>query len=86
MDLVHQPSDAVCLRVSVYYQCLLGRLCASGGKCLSPSQWCDDAIDCPHGEDESQCCKTIESTHTGSVFSLTLHISDHFGDIIFSLS
>ncbi|KAM8897428.1 transmembrane protease serine 2 isoform 2-T2 [Spinachia spinachia] len=39
----------------LYYQCLLGRLCGSGGKCLSPSLWCDGVKDCSHGEDESQC-------------------------------
>ncbi|XP_062416331.1 transmembrane protease serine 2-like [Pungitius pungitius] len=37
------------------YQCLLGRLCGNGGKCLSPSQWCDGVKDCSRGEDESQC-------------------------------
>lgn len=73
----------MCLCVSVYYQCLLGRSCRSGGECLSPSQWCDDVKDCPHGEDESLCCKTIKSTHTGSIFSLTIHVSDHFGDWTF---
>ncbi|KAA8586485.1 hypothetical protein FQN60_000321 [Etheostoma spectabile] len=39
----------------LYYQCLLGKSCRSGGKCLSPSQWCDGVKDCSHGEDESQC-------------------------------
>ncbi|XP_026183445.1 transmembrane protease serine 2 isoform X2 [Mastacembelus armatus] len=39
----------------LYYQCLLGKSCRSGGKCLSPSQWCDGIMDCPHNEDESQC-------------------------------
>uniref|UniRef100_A0A8D2ZJN8 Transmembrane serine protease 2 n=1 Tax=Scophthalmus maximus TaxID=52904 RepID=A0A8D2ZJN8_SCOMX len=39
----------------LYYQCLLGKSCRSGGKCLSPSQWCDGVRDCSHGEDESQC-------------------------------
>ncbi|XP_034462641.1 transmembrane protease serine 2 isoform X2 [Hippoglossus hippoglossus] len=39
----------------LYYQCLLGMSCRSGGKCLSSSQWCDGVSDCPNGEDESQC-------------------------------
>lgn len=39
----------------LYYQCLLGRSCGRGGKCLSSSQWCDGVQDCSHGEDESQC-------------------------------
>ncbi|XP_041808535.1 transmembrane protease serine 2 isoform X2 [Chelmon rostratus] len=39
----------------LYYQCLLGKSCRSGGKCLSHSQWCDGVKDCPHGEDESHC-------------------------------
>nr|XP_019941102.1 PREDICTED: transmembrane protease serine 2 [Paralichthys olivaceus]XP_019941103.1 PREDICTED: transmembrane protease serine 2 [Paralichthys olivaceus]XP_019941104.1 PREDICTED: transmembrane protease serine 2 [Paralichthys olivaceus] len=39
----------------LYYQCLLGKSCRSGGTCLSSSQWCDGVTDCPHGEDESQC-------------------------------
>ncbi|CAB1442601.1 unnamed protein product [Pleuronectes platessa] len=39
----------------LYYQCLLGKSCRSGGKCLSSSQWCDGVGDCPNGEDESQC-------------------------------
>ncbi|KAK1882980.1 Transmembrane protease serine 2 [Dissostichus eleginoides] len=29
--------------------------CLSGGRCLSPSQWCDGVHDCSHGEDESHC-------------------------------
>ncbi|XP_059208094.1 transmembrane protease serine 2-like [Centropristis striata] len=40
---------------AVYYQCLLGKSCKSGGKCLSSSQWCDGVKDCPRGEDESHC-------------------------------
>ncbi len=47
---------------AVYYQCLLGRSCGSGEKCLSSSQWCDGVQDCSHGEDESQCCKKCKST------------------------
>ncbi|KAM8742323.1 transmembrane protease serine 2 isoform 1-T2 [Acanthopagrus schlegelii] len=39
----------------LYYQCLLGKSCGIGGKCLSPSQWCDGVEDCSHGEDEAQC-------------------------------
>ncbi|XP_070699623.1 transmembrane protease serine 2 [Pempheris klunzingeri] len=39
----------------LYYQCLIGKLCRRGGKCLSPSQWCDGVTDCSHGEDEAQC-------------------------------
>ncbi|XP_056267658.1 transmembrane protease serine 2-like isoform X2 [Pseudoliparis swirei] len=39
----------------LYFQCLLGMACGSGGKCLSHSQWCNGVKDCPHGEDESQC-------------------------------
>ncbi|XP_034008581.1 transmembrane protease serine 2 [Trematomus bernacchii] len=39
----------------LYYQCLLGKSCRSGGRCLSPSQWCDGVQDCSHGEDESHC-------------------------------
>ncbi|KAK5858928.1 hypothetical protein PBY51_003035 [Eleginops maclovinus] len=39
----------------LYFQCLLGKSCRSGGKCLSPSQWCDGVKDCSHGEDESHC-------------------------------
>ncbi|KAK2879843.1 transmembrane protease serine 2 isoform X1 [Channa argus] len=39
----------------LYYQCLVGKPCRSGGKCLSSSQWCDGVRDCPHGEDEAYC-------------------------------
>ncbi|XP_029375353.1 transmembrane protease serine 2 [Echeneis naucrates] len=39
----------------LYYQCLLGRSCRKGGKCLDPSQWCDGVCDCSGGEDEAQC-------------------------------
>ncbi|XP_042286428.1 transmembrane protease serine 2 isoform X2 [Thunnus maccoyii] len=39
----------------LYYQCLLGKSCRSGGACLSASQWCDGVQDCSHGEDEAQC-------------------------------
>lgn len=39
----------------LYYQCLLGKSCRTGGKCLSSSQWCDGVRDCSQGEDESQC-------------------------------
>ncbi|XP_030294174.1 transmembrane protease serine 2 [Sparus aurata] len=41
----------------LYYQCLLGKSCRMGGKCLSPSQWCDGVEDCSHGEDEAQCIR-----------------------------
>lgn len=47
---------------AVYYQCLLGKSCRMGGKCLSPSQWCDGVEDCSHGEDEAQCSKTYTPT------------------------
>ncbi|XP_008330469.1 transmembrane protease serine 2 [Cynoglossus semilaevis] len=39
----------------LYYQCLLGKSCRTGGKCLSSSQWCDGVRDCSNGEDEAQC-------------------------------
>ncbi|KAM4619777.1 transmembrane protease serine 2 [Polymixia lowei] len=39
----------------LYYQCVLGKSCGSGGACLSASQWCDGVRDCSDGEDESQC-------------------------------
>ncbi|XP_040906700.1 transmembrane protease serine 2 [Toxotes jaculatrix] len=56
----------------LYYQCLLGKSCRNGGKCLSSSQWCDGVRDCPHGEDESQCFRLhgtnfmLESYSSGS--------------------
>ncbi|XP_041657702.1 transmembrane protease serine 2 [Cheilinus undulatus] len=46
---------ALLLWYFLYYQCLLGRSCRDGGKCLSLSQWCDGVQDCTHGEDEAQC-------------------------------
>ncbi|CAJ1064567.1 transmembrane protease serine 2 [Xyrichtys novacula] len=46
---------ALLLWYFLYYQCLLGRSCRTGGKCLSLSQWCDGVQDCPHGEDEARC-------------------------------
>ncbi|XP_031712731.1 transmembrane protease serine 2 isoform X1 [Anarrhichthys ocellatus] len=46
----------------LYYQCLMGKSCGTGRKCLSPSQWCDGVRDCPHGEDESQCFR-LHGTH-----------------------
>ncbi|XP_074528587.1 transmembrane protease serine 2, partial [Halichoeres trimaculatus] len=46
---------ALLLWYFLYYQCLLGRSCSNGGKCLSLSQWCDGVQDCPKGEDESRC-------------------------------
>lgn len=63
---------------SVYYQCLLGKSCRSGGMCLSPSRWCDGVKDCSHGEDESQCCKTLKSmpqhsTHTYCICLYAAH-------------
>lgn len=39
----------------LYYQCLLGKSCGKDGMCLSHTRWCDGTIDCPDGEDESQC-------------------------------
>ncbi|XP_071316596.1 transmembrane protease serine 2 [Trachinotus anak] len=56
----------------LYYQCLLGKLCKSGGKCLSSSQWCDGVTDCSGREDESQCFRLhgtsfmLESYSSGS--------------------
>ncbi|XP_018548149.1 transmembrane protease serine 2 [Lates calcarifer] len=55
----------------LYYQCLLGKSCRSGGKCLSPSQWCDGVRDCSHGEDESQCFRLY-----GTNFILQSYSSD----------
>uniref|UniRef100_UPI0037E8FFC4 transmembrane protease serine 2 n=1 Tax=Semicossyphus pulcher TaxID=241346 RepID=UPI0037E8FFC4 len=46
---------ALLLWYFLYYQCLLGRSCGHGGKCLMLSQWCDGVEDCSHGEDESKC-------------------------------
>ncbi|KAK2828858.1 hypothetical protein Q5P01_019892 [Channa striata] len=46
---------AILLWYFLYYQCLMGKPCRSGGKCLSFSQWCDGVKDCPHGEDEAYC-------------------------------
>nr|XP_020486823.1 transmembrane protease serine 2-like [Labrus bergylta]XP_020486824.1 transmembrane protease serine 2-like [Labrus bergylta] len=46
---------ALLLWYFLYYQCLLGRSCQTGGKCLSMSQWCDGVKDCTHGEDEARC-------------------------------
>ena len=63
----------VCVCVlAVYYQCVLGRSCRSGGKCLSSSQWCDGVTDCPNGEDESQCSKICHSQSTYCV-SIIIH-------------
>lgn len=47
--------------LTVYYQCLLGKSCGKGGMCLSHTRWCDGTINCPDGEDESQCCKAFKS-------------------------
>uniref|UniRef100_A0A8C9Z3S9 Transmembrane serine protease 2 n=1 Tax=Sander lucioperca TaxID=283035 RepID=A0A8C9Z3S9_SANLU len=55
----------------LYYQCLLGKSCRSGGKCLSSSQWCDGVKDCSHGEDESQCFRLH-----GTNFMLETYSSD----------
>ncbi|XP_041865180.1 transmembrane protease serine 2 [Melanotaenia boesemani] len=46
---------ALLLWYFLFYRCLLGRSCGSGGKCLSLSRWCDGVRDCSRGEDESQC-------------------------------
>lgn len=46
---------ALLLWYFLYYQCLLGRSCGTGGRCLSLSQWCDGVQDCDNGQDESQC-------------------------------
>uniref|UniRef100_A0A3B5APJ8 Transmembrane protease serine 2-like n=1 Tax=Stegastes partitus TaxID=144197 RepID=A0A3B5APJ8_9TELE len=46
---------ALLLWYFLYYQCLLGKSCGPGGRCLSPSQWCDGVRDCSDGEDEAQC-------------------------------
>lgn len=63
----------ICVRVfAVYYQCLLGKSCRSGGQCLSPSQWCDGVRDCSHGEDEFQCCKTQIKTALTHTYKLYL--------------
>lgn len=41
----------------LFAQCLQGKFCRTGGKCLSLSQWCDSVRDCPDGEDEAQCMR-----------------------------
>lgn len=63
---------------AVYYQCLLGKLCRIGGKCLSPSQWCDGVMDCSHGEDEAQCCEISTSTSSLPNMWMCLCTSDHW--------
>ncbi|XP_042355615.1 transmembrane protease serine 2 isoform X2 [Plectropomus leopardus] len=55
----------------LYSQCLLGKSCTSGGRCLQPSQWCDGVRDCSHGEDESQCFRLH-----GTNFMLESYSSD----------
>ncbi|XP_029304349.1 transmembrane protease serine 2 [Cottoperca gobio] len=55
----------------LYYQCLLGKSCRNGGKCLNPSRWCDGVRDCSHGEDESQCFRLH-----GTNFMLESYSSD----------
>lgn len=45
----------------VWYQCLLGKSCKSGGTCVSASRWCDGVTDCPGGEDESHCFRLYGS-------------------------
>ncbi|KAM7398564.1 hypothetical protein PAMA_006458 [Pampus argenteus] len=55
----------------LYYQCLLGKSCGSGGKCLSSSQWCDGVQDCSNGEDEAECFRLH-----GSNFMLESYSSD----------
>ncbi|XP_068456795.1 transmembrane protease serine 2 [Clinocottus analis] len=55
----------------LYYQCLLGRTCGRGKRCLSHSQWCDGKKDCLNGEDESECFRL-----RGTNFLLEGYLSD----------
>lgn len=61
--------------LTVYYQCLLGKSCGKGGMCLSHTRWCDGTVDCPDGEDESQCCKAFKSVSQSStqLFSVRIY-------------
>jgi len=34
--------------------------CREGMKCLSPAKVCDGEADCPHGEDEVNCCMYLD--------------------------
>ena len=34
--------------------------CHDGVKCLSPAKVCDGEADCPHGEDEVNCCMYLD--------------------------
>uniref|UniRef100_A0A3Q1H8D4 Transmembrane serine protease 2 n=1 Tax=Anabas testudineus TaxID=64144 RepID=A0A3Q1H8D4_ANATE len=53
----------------LYYQCLMGKSCKSGGKCLSRSQWCDGVRDCSRGEDESHCFRLYGTNFTLQMYS-----------------
>lgn len=36
-----------------------GRECKADNLCISHSKWCNGVSDCPSGEDEAQCCKSL---------------------------
>ncbi|XP_047234280.1 transmembrane protease serine 2 [Girardinichthys multiradiatus] len=46
---------ALLLWYFLYYQCLFGKSCGPGGRCLSSTHWCNGELDCLNGEDESYC-------------------------------